>query len=78
MSPRIGVGGPVSFFADDVAVHCARCLRLIFFRPHAPHVDERICLDCYRGIADGTHRIEVTPETLREVLLYHLAKGRPQ
>lgn len=65
-------------FADDVVCRCGRCGATTYARPHTALLPfDRICIDCWRK--DGQRgEIVLTEDTLREVLLYYGARGRPQ
>lgn len=75
--PGIVVCGPVSYFRDDVRTTCARCWAPIVHRPHVPADYERVCLSCavsdLRAARSRGQPLEssMTPETVRELRLYH-------
>lgn len=76
--PMIAVASPERCFADDLAGLCARCGQVVYYRPHTPIPDERICAPCFFKAPPADMRLLVTGETLRELALLAAAKGRPQ
>lgn len=75
----IAVSSNERYFADDLTGFCARCGAVVYYRPHTPPVDERVCVVCFAKLPQDDMRFMVTRETLRELALYDLAgKGRPQ
>lgn len=58
-------------FADDVVGQCARCQRLVYYRPHAAQarIIKRYCLACFPCLDLDDVRFVVTRETLAEIVL---------
>ena len=54
---------------DNLVGHCARCFRMIQYRPHAPKTPEKVCDDCaVKGMAkDGDVRIQITEASLADL-----------
>lgn len=66
-------------FADDVVGFCSRCTRTVYYRPHTARLLlPVVCVECWLRTRGPDEQHVVTDETVREVLLYFAAKGRPQ
>lgn len=71
IATAILVCGVESFFDDDIADACIRCLRKVYVRPYVAHIRFRLCGDCARPMmyAYGLPtNVEIPPLSLREVL----------
>lgn len=62
-----------NYFDNDVHGPCDSCGAAIHWRPHNPP-GKKYCMVCFLDQMNAEDQIEVTPETLAEVLEYSQAQ----
>lgn len=63
---------------DNVVAPCAKCFRLVQFRPHAPKRPAKWCDECTaKQIAKdgGDHQVTITEKTAADVAEYYRKRG---